>query len=159
MSTLSHLDLIRSLSYDQETGIFTWNIPTSKTAVGDQAGYLRKDGYRYIQINGKQCLAHRLAWFYVYKEWPPEDIDHINRNRADNRLENLRSSNRQLNAKNRSTYKNNTTGEAGVYYMTGKYKWRAIITIDGKAVSLGCFPCKYSATQARKRAEEKLGFY
>ena len=159
MSTLTHQELIESLFYNQETGIFTWKISTDKTEIGEQAGYLRKDGYRYIQVNCKQYLAHRLAWFYIYKEWPPEDIDHINRNRADNRLENLRPSNRRLNAKNRSTYKNNTTGESGVYYMAGKYRWRAIITVDGKTVSLGCFPCKYSATKARKLAEERLGFY
>ena len=156
---VSHSELYRSLCYNLSTGIFTWRIATDKTEIGQEAGYLRRDGYRYIQINSKQYLAHRLAWFYIHKEWPADHIDHINRNRADNRLENLRLSNLQLNAKNKSKYANNTSGEPGIYYIEGKCRWRAIITVNGKAISLGCFPCKYGAIRARKRAEEKLGFY
>jgi len=156
---ISHSDLLRSLHYNPLSGVFKWAVATSKTEINQEAGYIRSDGYRYIQINGRQYLAHRLAWFYVYKEWPPNQIDHKDRNRSNNKLSNLRLSDHSLNAKNRTQYKNNTAGSVGIYYEKRLCKWRAMITVDGKTVNLGSFGDRECAIKARQKAEVYFGFY
>lgn len=101
-AALSHAFLLSVLAYDPATGIFRWR--TKRGPNGDphrHAGYVMADiGYRLIHLNYKKYLAHRLAWFYVHGEWPEHEIDHINRDRADNRISNLRLATRTLNSWN-----------------------------------------------------------
>lgn len=77
------------MSYDPETGEFAWLIKPRQRACPLIAGSINAAGYRQICIKGKFYYAHRLAWFYVHKAWPKDEIDHINRVRHDNRLKNL----------------------------------------------------------------------
>lgn len=77
------------LDYDPETGVFRWKEPRRKCRVGEVAGSLRKDGYVKIQVDGRFYQAHRLAWLCVYGVWPSA-IDHIDGNRANNAIANLR---------------------------------------------------------------------
>jgi hypothetical protein len=103
------------LSYDSNTGVFTWIKKTSNRApVGNVAGYLNHDGYVYIKINNKIYSAHRLAWLFTNKAYPENMIDHINGNRSDNRICNLREATRVENAYNQKKQKNNTSGVKGV---------------------------------------------
>ena len=78
------------LEYNQETGVFTRKKKISSSNIGDVAGSVESQGYVIISIKNWPFKAHRLAWFYVHGKWPIDCIDHINGNRADNRIENLR---------------------------------------------------------------------
>jgi len=88
------------LSYDPKTGVFLRKYGRGATA---PAGFVMPNGYRVIRVNYHKFLAHRLAWFISYKEWPSREIDHINRDRDDNRLVNLRDVSRKQNSENTVT--------------------------------------------------------
>lgn len=101
--------LLELFDYDKETGFFIRKVNRQRGRAGDIAGTL-KEGYIRIIINNERCLAHRLAWMYVYGEWPSGEIDHINRIRSDNRISNLRICTRQQNCNNTDLNSNNTSG-------------------------------------------------
>ena len=101
---ITHERLTYLLNYDPKTGIFTRKVYTSNFSKPGPIGYYEYEGYIRFMVDGKIHRAHRLAWFYVYKEWPEEEIDHINHNRADNRICNLRKANRSQNADNRRIF-------------------------------------------------------
>jgi len=88
------------LRYDQETGVFTWRISTGSVCAGSEASHVGTEGYRRIRLRKRIYEAHRLAWFYVYGEWPKGCIDHINGDRLDNRIANLRDTTKVENARN-----------------------------------------------------------
>ena len=97
---------------------FTYNPLTGEITRNDRknsGGSFDKDGYLIIKINSRQYKAHRLAWFLYYGEFPQMEIDHINRNRTDNRIANLRLSTRDENIKNSVVAPNRITGVVGVY--------------------------------------------
>jgi hypothetical protein len=126
------------LSYYPETGWFEWvekRGPNGK-GPGRQAGYVMKNGYRIIKINFNKFLAGRLAWFYVFGDWPENEIDHINRNREDNRIENLRLSTRNQNMWNVGVSNRNTTGLLNIspLYQQGIDYFRVSITRHGKRI-------------------------
>lgn len=126
------------LDYNPNTGIFKWKISNSnRIKPGDIAGILTQ-GYCKIGINGKLYLAHHLAWFYVYGYFPENEIDHINRNGTDNRIENLREVSRICNARNTKNRSNNTSGIKGVSFHKQTNKWQVQITVNQKRISLGC---------------------
>ena len=112
--------------YDPELGIFIWLVYRKKTdGIGSRADKFEQRGYRYISVDNKQHLAHRLAWFYMTNEWPKEHVDHINNIRNDNRWCNLREASNAENLRN--TKARNKLGVKGVYASNGKYK--AMITL------------------------------
>ena len=78
------------LSYNPDTGNFTWLVSRGKAKKNDIAGHLEHTGYISIRIHGKAYLAHRLAWFYVFGGFPDSDLDHVNGVRTDNSMNNLR---------------------------------------------------------------------
>lgn len=91
MSILTHSELIRLLSYDAKTGIFVWKANRGTRKVGNKAaGSKTTRGYINIKVNGISYQAHRLAWFYIHKKWPDDQIDHKNQIKSDNRIKNLR---------------------------------------------------------------------
>lgn len=116
-------------------------------------------GYRCGQINGRRYQAHRVIWLLHSGEWPCDQIDHINGDRQDNRLVNLREASSSENHKNQRVSSNSTSGVCGVRWHTRDKKWNAHITIDGKANSLGYFALMEDAIAARKAAEARLGFH
>jgi hypothetical protein len=143
------------LNYDPETGIFTWKISTAnRVKVGDAAGCPDGHGYLRIQLQSRLYKAHRLAWLYVYGEWPKLDIDHINRNRSDNRRANLRDVSHKQNHQNRSKPSNNTSGHPGICWHKQSSKWRARIRHNKKHIHLGLFTDIEEAIAARKAAEK-----
>ena len=144
------------LHYDQETGIFTWKVSTSRRVrVGDVAGCSNGGGYLQIMVQSRLHLTHRLAWLYTYGEWPKDQIDHINRNRSDNRISNLREATHTQNARNMSKASNNTSGHPGVHWYSRDSKWLAHITHNYKQIHLGCFNTIEEALSARKAGELK----
>jgi hypothetical protein len=95
---LTQEDLKKFLHYDPETGVFTWIAkPAKKIVVGTVAGNPLPNGYLRISLNKKEQYSHRLAWLYSYGHMPPDQIDHINGVRDDNRLTNLRLANQGEN--------------------------------------------------------------
>ena len=100
-------ETLRSLlHYDPDTGVFTWRVSRYGGArAGNIAGNIRKTGYKGIKVYGKLYFAHRLAWLYVYGEWPSNFIDHINCIEGDNRIANLRLANNSQNQANSRKHK------------------------------------------------------
>lgn len=155
---ITQKELKSLLLYDASTGEF-FNLTNRYHAKkGQVAGYTNNTGYTSIAIKRKQYLAHRLAWLYVYGGWP-DQIDHINHNRKDNRISNLRNVNHQENAKNRSAGKNNSSGITGVDWRTRDKEWRARIKFNRRLIHLGTSKDKFEAICLRKSAESALGFH
>lgn len=146
----------RFLSYNPSTGIFTWIADTPhRKRIGTVAGYPSDKGYINITLGRKTYKAHRLAWLLEYGKWPDADTDHINGDRADNRIENLRDVTRSVNLQNRhSAQPNNKSGFLGVDKIS-KNCWRAQLTFGGTCVSLGCFKSPELAHSAYLEAKRK----
>lgn len=145
-----------ALAYNPETGQFIWVEPTGRRAkVGDIAGSLWPSGYVGITCGGKRYLAHRLAWLFTYGEWPSGDVDHINRNPADNRIDNLRRATRSQNMANCGLRSTNTSGVKGVYWCKRSQRWIARVQKDGKHGHVGAFANLADAAKAVKVAYER----
>jgi hypothetical protein len=133
-------ELKEFLNYDPNTGIFKWKKigHTSNKKIGDIAGGLCL-GYVVIKLKDKQYKAHRLAWLYIYGKWPKDQIDHINGNKSDNKINNLREVNQSQNNFNRKLQKNNTTGVKGVTFNKAVKKWQVSFKINKNPMYFGVF--------------------
>jgi len=120
---------------------------------------INSSGYYTGMIFSHTYQSHRVIWAMVWGEWPAHDIDHINHDRSDNRLANLRTATRQENARNQSLRKNNTSGHTGVGWNKRACKWRARIIGKDKTEYLGNFTTKADAISARNAAEVKFGYH
>lgn len=147
-------ELKELLNYNPETGIFTYKKKRAKCTPGKIAGTYHVNGYTHIQLNRKIYKAHRLAWLYVYGYFP-QFIDHINCDRGDNRLCNLREVNIYQNNHNSKINKNNTSGIKGITWHKKAQKWCAQIDANGKHIYLGIFDdidlAKLVIEEARKK--------
>jgi hypothetical protein len=110
-------------------------------------------------VNRRLHRAHRIIWAIHYGQWPDGQIDHINHDRADNRIKNLRVVSHLDNHRNMSQFKNNTTGVPGVRFDARYSSWVARITVNYKGVHLGSYKTKEEAIAARKAAEIKYDFH
>ena len=119
------------------------------------AGYINGHGYRVIKIDGKLYQCHRLVFLY-HNGYIPKYIDHINRNKLDNSIDNLRGCTISQNGCNRLKQKNNSTGVKGVYWREDRQKYQAEIQINGKANYLGLFYDLKDADEAVKKARKSL---
>ena len=141
--------LMEFLAYDHSTGLFTWiTSPAKRFPVGTQAGSVNSAGYIAICCLGQLYLAHRLAWLFTYGKWPTGDIDHINGNRSDNHIANLRDVTRSVNQQNlKNARSDNQTGFLGVKRArNGSYEAR--INLGGCYVHIGTFPTPTEAHEA-----------
>jgi hypothetical protein len=160
MATLTQDELKSLLMYDPATGVFTWRVTRSRKVVeGSVAGSVNNEGYCHIKFCNVNYKAHRLAWLYMYGVWPPNCIDHINRVRNDNRIENLRLATKTQNGQNRSLSKTNISGVTGVTWYKKSQRWRAQICVDGQHLYLGTYDTVEDAANARYRAEDKFHHY
>lgn len=169
---LTQAYLKECLSYDSETGIFTWkerpiqHFPSlkvwkiwNKNYANKLAGGVNNIGYHVIGVNNSRYLAHRLAYLYVYGCFPDLTVDHINHIRTDNRLCNLRQVSQKDNCRNTSMGTLNTSGFVGVYWDKQTSKWRVKIKVEGKTIHIGRFLTKEEAIKARCKAMEKYSFH
>lgn len=143
------------LHYTPETGVFTWRVKLSPRAMpGSVAGHNdRRHGYRQIRIDGALYVAHRLAWLHVYGVWPTQFIDHINGDRADCRMLNLREADITLNSQNRRKAKaGSESGFLGVS-RNGRAGWAATISANKKRLHLGTFDSPEKAYAAYVQAK------
>lgn len=143
----------------ESDGRFVWNVRGHGITVGREAGTINATGYRLINISGKLRSAHRLVWLWIHKEFPKNQIDHINGNKLDNRIPNLRDVTGQENSKNQKIYKRNTSGYMGVYWIKNRNMWRAKIYCNKKQIHLGYYKEFDDAVEARKEAERNYGFH
>lgn len=139
------------LNYNPETGDLIWINDTRWTRKGSIAGTMCL-GYIKISINKIIIPAHRIAWAMTYKRWPFGEIDHINGDRSDNRICNLRESTHQQNCMNRAKARNNKSGYKGVSWHYVGQKWQAHISIGGKGIYLGLFDNPQQAYEAYQKA-------
>lgn len=143
----------RALTYDPATGHFVWaEKVASKVVVGRRAGRLTPSGYRRVKIYGREFAEHRLAWLFVYGVEPPNEVDHVNGVRNDNRIFNLRLATRTENGRNVGPRPNNTLGLKGVYWNKERGKFQAQITVDGRNLYLGRFLTAKAAAAAYDHA-------
>ena len=147
--TLTLERLKELLYYDPETGIFTWLVNKGSALCGEPAG--RKTTY-YVQIkvDRKPYMAHRLAWFYMTGNWPENQIDHIDRQKSNNKFSNLREATGSQNRANCGALSNNKLGVKGVFIDQGRY--RASIQLNRKRIFLGPFDTIEKATTAYENA-------
>lgn len=154
MRDLDLKSLYEWLHYDANTGLFTWKTERGGRKIGEIAGNTHHSGYRRIRINDREYRAHRLAWFYVYGEWPNDAVDHINRKRDDNRIANLREATRNENLQNKRPYKRKHAGLPGTSLIAGSTRWRAYIQTDGITKNLGCYATTEEAHAAYLSAKK-----
>ena len=144
--------------YDIHSGIFTARRGRARRKEGEELGTIRQDGYRAIMVDGKWYRAHRLAWLYVYGEFPDTSLDHANRDKLDNRILNLRPATDSQNYINKGLRKNNTTGATGIYPVSRQKGtgYTTYIYKDGKKTSLGTFDTPEEAQSVRLKAANDL---
>lgn len=162
-------DYLKSiLRYNKTTGLFTWrkrprehfatkrgwNVFNAAYA-GKEAGQTNTNGHTQIRINNRLYMAHRLAWFYIHGVWPKNELDHINGDKKDNCITNLREATRSENNRNKSAYKTNTSGFKGVMWKKESKKWFAQIQYNLKRIHLGYFDSPEKAHEAYCAAAKK----
>jgi hypothetical protein len=150
-------DLVKALfAYCPDTGLFTRKITTgAKAKIGSVAGSIQDSGYVLLEINSNTYRAHRVAWLYMYGKFPVELLDHINRDKADNSIHNLREASKVQNSYNTSIRSDNSTGYKGVSIDKRSNRYRAYININGKQKSLGYYSTAEEAALAYNTAAEK----
>jgi len=135
------------------------NVAVSQgTKKGDVAGYIRSNGYRYIKVDYKTYIAQRLVWLFHYGYLPENDIDHINRKRADNRIKNLREVSPSCNLRNCGNYSNSYSGVKGVNLRKNSKTWKVRIGVAGKNYILGSVKDFDEAVLLRLAAEQCLNW-
>jgi hypothetical protein len=144
------------LSYDPDSGHFFWRESGGKRKIGVPAGCVdrQRGGYVLIGIDRSLHQAHRLAWLYMFGAFPCGHLDHINGDRGDNRIANLRECTRSQNQSNRARQSNNTSGFKGVVLHQGK--WMARVTYRGKTHYFSGFDTAQEAAAAYDIAAVKI---
>lgn len=146
------------LQYDTETGALMWRVrPNGRVPANTQAGCIASTGYRVVRLGGRQWRAHRLVWLLVHGIEPVGDLDHIDGDRLNNRIQNLRESNDLANAQNRRrANRNSTTGLLGVSAPACKPVFHAAIRATGKKIHLGTYPTADEAHDAYLKAKRRF---
>lgn len=152
------------LDYNADTGFLFWKDTeevrrTPARVVGAQAFQAKTaKGYYRGGLFGRNVMAHRVVWKWHHGTEPPE-IDHIDGNPSNNKIDNLRAATRQENVRNTRIRKNNKSGTQGVYWHSQKGRWVANIRDGGRQLELGCFVEKAEAIRARREAELRLDYH
>lgn len=149
--------LLHLLQYDPSTGVFTNRVQRAfRCPVGAVAGGTDSKGYHAIKLDGVTYRAQRLAFLYMLGRWPDPEADHENRNKLDNRWENLREADRVTQMHNQPRRRDNTSGASGVQWHKRTKRWRAVISIRGKRTHLGSFLSREAAAIAYAEAKRSL---
>ena len=145
------------LNYDAQSGEFTWRVSRGTAKAGMQAGCVdAHEGYARIGIDGVSHLAHRLAWLYEFGVFPEDQIDHINGERHDNRLVNLRQATNNQNLQNMTKQQGKSSRFLGVSWCKSRNKWQAGIRLNGKSHNLGYFSTEEAAHAAYCKAKSEI---
>ena len=153
MLTLERLK--KDLHYDPQTGVFTWLVHKGSRVPGPIPRNPDKNGYLRVGVDGKTYKQHRLAWYYMTSEWPPEQIDHIDTIVTNNRWANLRLATQTQNQCNRGARKKTVSGLKGVSWNAKKCRWQVSVGLNNKLLYVGLFDDKYEAHAAYCRAAQE----
>lgn len=156
INNVTHEQLISPVYYEEISGLFFRSSSKGGVSVGSLAGGLHANGYLMMNIAKRKVLAHRMTWLWCYGWLPECEIDHINGNKLDNRISNLRLASRCENQMNVPITSANTSGIKGVCYNKSAGKWQAQIQANNKRFYLGLFSSKDDAALAYLSAEKKL---
>lgn len=138
-------------SYDPEVGAFLRRKPTGRPVGGQD-----RDAYRTLAIDGRIYRQHRLAWLYVSGRWPVAQLDHVNGNRQDNRIANLRECSNSENRQNLGKYRKSTGLPTGVHFLKETARYRANLGHNRKLLYLGTFDTPELAHAAYLAAKSEL---
>lgn len=169
---LSFEQVTSVLRCDPENGLLFWKerplemFPRARDGkswntryAGKEASTAKNDTYRQVCIFYQYIRAHRIIWMFVHGNWPNGEIDHIDGDRSNNRIKNLRLVTDSENRRNSKRPSNNVSGVMGVYWRKDLSKWEAKITVSGSQKHIGTF-CNFDeAVVARKSAEAKYGYH
>lgn len=144
------------LSYDPETGELRWKQLRYSSLIGKSAGWLMASGYQRIDLKSRNFYVHRVAWALHYGVWPDGPIDHIDGNRSNNQIDNLRLVTPSQHSMNRSVQKNNKLGAKGVCFHKPTKKYTAQIHVNRTKKHLGLFNTIEEAKAAYDAAAEKF---
>jgi hypothetical protein len=145
------------LWYNHNTGNFTWIAARPRVKVGRRAGGKEASGYIVIEIDGFAYKAHRLAWLFVRRRWPPKDIDHKNRIRHKNAIYNLRRATRSQNVVNSKMRSDCTSGITGVSWAARQNRWKAQIRNQNKTIAKYFISKKEAALFYKRKRVEIFG--
>ena len=161
---ISRETVLSWLDVDIEAGTLFWRYRPDQSPQWNgqwserRAGCVDSQGYRSVRLRGVLYREHRLIWLVAHG-YLPKEIDHIDGDRLNNRLSNLREVSRKENLRNRGIDGRNNSGAVGVSYVKKTGNWRARIGIRGNAYTIGYFNTKEEAISARREEERKLGFH
>lgn len=144
-----------AFEYDPESGVIRWKIRAANCVrIGDVAGTVNVQGYVKVKYRGREYAAHRLAWLLTYGRMPSQQIDHIDCDKANNRVANLRDVPQSVNQQNRKTSRVDSESK-----LLGAHRhmksWKAGITISGKSHHIGKFTTAREAHEAYKEFKRK----
>ena len=166
--------LDETFTYDPESGKLIWKarprhmfrnkqawLAANTRFAGKEACSKHVDGYLTVRFEYRAIMVHRIAWCMTHGNFPKDgfEIDHINGDRSDNRIVNLRLVDRTGNSQNHALRSNNTSGRVGVHWHNKAAKWCAIICVNKKRIHLGLHVSFNDAVRARKQAEIQYGFH
>jgi hypothetical protein len=146
------------LKYDPNTGLVVWILPQSnRVRPGEQAGGITRLGYLRVGISGRDYMVHRVAWALHYGGWPAGVIDHMDGNKVNNRIANLRDVPASVNMQNRrSATGGSSSGLLGASWHAASGRWHARIKIGGRTTSLGYHATPEDAHAAYVQAKRRL---
>lgn len=154
-SPLTHQELISVISYDPVSGVFFKLGAAGDGAQQRPTGHKNVRGYMCVYVAGRSYAAHRLAFFYMQKEWPPHDVDHINGDRTDNRFSNLRQVTRKQNKEN-MTVTWAASCVRGVTWCKKRKAWKAQVKHNQRHYNIGYFSELEAAAEAAKAGRDRL---
>ncbi len=155
-SSLTPDRLRKLLDYDTATGRFVWRVTRQCRRVGDCAGCVENNGYMRIRVDGQRHMAHRLAFMHVYGRCPSGQIDHIDGDRTNNRIDNLREASPSENIANTGRLRTNTSGLKGAFFKRETARWFAKIVKNGRSRHLGYFATAEEAHAAYVAEAQRL---
>lgn len=142
--------------YDPVTGLFTWIVTLGPRAHEGQVAGHKRSRYVTIGVDGKNYMAHRLAWIYMTGALPHHEIDHRDGDVFNNKWSNLREATRKQNTENRGIHKRNTSGYRGVTWYKRNAKWGASVLHEGQRHFAGLFDCVHDAGAAAETLRQQL---
>lgn len=157
MTTIKRLNEL--FRYNPKTGQLIRRVTVSSNAKeGDIAGTIQGAEYFEVGIDGTRHYCHTVIWAMTHNMWPKKQIDHVDQNGRNNKLDNLREVTQAEQEQNKPLRQDNTSNVTGVSWDKGKNKWQAYINKNSKRNHLGFFTTFIEAVKARNEIEKKFGW-